>query len=321
MLAAFTNTYGPADVLEVREAPMPSLGPRDVLVRVQASPVTAGDLRLRAANFPGAAALAGRLMFGLRRPRHPIQGSMFAGIVMGLGSEVRDYALGDRVFGYSGRGAYAECVVMAEDGAMARMPAGLGFDEGAALVYGLSTSLHFLDALAELGPGQSVLILGGAGGVGRYATQLAKHRGAEVTVSASAAKHGLARELGADHVIDYRSQDFRTLGHRYDLIFDLADVSSFRASKASLRAGGRYVSVFVKLENLWAQAFNRFRTKQAACDVAIPDHAMIEAIAGLVEAGAVRPVIAERFELREIAAAHDSAERGPGGDVIVEMAA
>lgn len=320
MLAAFTDTYGPADILTVRETAAPSVGAHDVLIEVHASPVTAGDRRLRAADFPAPTRLMGRLMFGLSRPRQPVQGTMFAGVVVAVGEQVTRYAVGERVFGSAPNGAYAQQLAMHEDAPMAKIPAGLGFAEAAAMPYGLGTALHMFE-LAGLKRGDSLLILGGSGGVGRYALQLAKHLGAEVTVSASASKHAFMRELGADHMLDYRTQDFRAQGQRYDLIFDIADSSSFRDSRGSLREGGRYMSLSMSLRLLWDQAFNGLRSTKALFDIAMPDRAAIEHMAALIEAGAVRAQIAERYPLSEIVAAHRAAERRPHGDVIVEPVA
>lgn len=309
MLAAVQTRFGGPDVLTLQEVATPAPGAGEVLVRVHASPVTQGDRRLRAADYPGLSAVIGRLMFGVFRPRNPTPGTMFAGVVVAVGPEVTRFAVGDRVFGNAGTGAHAEFVRLAEDAEIASMPDGTSFDEMAALPYGAGTSLYFLRDVAAVQPGESVLILGASGGVGQFAVQIAKHLGATVTGVASGPKLDAVRRLGADHVIDYRVEDFARNGKRYDVIFDVADATSFARSRGSLTERGRYVTLYISLRVL-AQAMwtSVFGTQKAKFSVAMGSAESTRQLADLAERGVVRPVIDARFPLSEVTAAHAAAE-------------
>ncbi len=323
MKAAFTPLYGPANVLEVREASTPSPGDHELLVELRAADVTAGDLRLRAADFPSFTAVIGRLMFGLWRPRHPVQGTMFAGRVCAVGAAVTAFAVGDRVFGSADRGTYAEYLCVADDASVAKMPEGMGYEEAASVSYGAGTAWHFLTELAQTQPGEQVLVLGASGGVGRYAVQIARHLGAQVTAVCSARNADLVRELGATHVIDYRAEDFRRSGRRYDVIFDIAGATSFRQSRASLTPRGRYLTVYLSVGVLVQMGWTALRGGQRALfSVAMGSQEQTRRLRELLVAGAIRPVVADRFPLARIADAHAAAERRQvQGSVVVTMGA
>lgn len=322
MKAATTRSYGSPDVLETKDLPTPAIGDHDVLIEVHASPVTQGDRRLRSADFPGMGWLPGRLMTGLVRPRHPVQGTCFAGRVTAVGREVTRFAPGDDVFGSCMHGAHAEYLAMPEGGPVARMPAGLSFDEVAAAPYELLTAIVFLRELGGLQAGERVLILGAAGGVGRAAVQLAKHLGADVTGVCSARSAALVRDLGADRVIDYATTDFAAEGHRYDLILDTAGVSGFRRARGSLTPRGRYLSLLVSTTLiLWAAWTRLAAGPRAGFGVALPSAERMEQLRALLEQGAVRPVVDRRYPLEQIGEAHARVESGhPQGSVVVTMA-
>ena len=312
MKAAITRHYGPADVLETRDVPVPAVGDHEVLVQIHASPVTAGDRRLRAADFPSFSAALGRLFVGLFRPRYPIQGTMFAGRIVEVGRAVTRYAVGDDVFGSAMHGAYAEFLSVREDGSLARLPAGMGYDEAAEVPYGAVTALRFLRDIAAVKPGEKVLVLGASGGVGRYAVQLARHLGAEVTGVCSRRSFELVRDLGAHHVIDYATEDFTGNGQRYDVIFDAADATSFTRCRSSLTPTGRYLTLFLSvgalLQVVLTAIFGGPRVKFAALGLGSRDD--LEEVRRLLEQGAIRPVIARRFDLAQIAEAHAEADAG-----------
>lgn len=321
MKAAITHAYGSADVLQTRDVPTPTISDREVLIRIHASPVTAGDLRLRAADFPSFSVLPGRLMVGVFGPRRSVQGTMFAGRVIEVGGAVTRFSVGDSVFGYTAHGAYAEYLSMPEGGAMARMPAGLGYDEAAAVPYGAGTALHFLRDLGAVGAGDRVLIVGASGGVGRFAVQLAKHLGAEVTGVCSRSSFELVRSLGADHVIDYATEDFTQRGQRYDVIFDIAGATSFGRSRTSLTEEGRYLTPVLSVGLLLQVALTAMSGgPRAKFAVVLPDQDDMNQLRALLEQGVIRPVIARRFPLERIAEAHAEAETGRvHGSVMVTL--
>lgn len=313
MRAALTTRYGGPEVLRLAEVPRPPVGDHDVLVEVRATTVTAGDERLRSGDFPSFTAAIGRLLLGMRRPRHAIQGTMFAGRVVQIGAGVTQYAVGDDVFGAASRGAYAELLAMPEGGALAKMPRGATYAQAAALPHGGVTALRFLRDKAQLRPGETILILGAAGGVGRSAVQIAKHLGARVVAVCGREHHALVRDLGADELLD-RDADWRA--RSYDVIFDCAHVTSFGRARASLVARGRYLALDVDLPLVLAILFTAlFGGKRALLTVAFGTHADLELLAGWLASGVLTPVVGPEFPLDEIAAAH--ASRKQRGNVIV----
>jgi NADPH:quinone reductase-like Zn-dependent oxidoreductase len=199
---------------------------------------------------------------------------------------------------------------------MARKPTPLGYDEAAALPYGAVTALHFLRDLAAVRPGEKVLLLGASGGVGRFAVQLAKHLGAEVTAVCSAANFELVRSLGADHVLDYATNDLGT--ERYDVIFDVAGVTTFSRSRAALSDAGRYLTLILSVGVLLQMLVTSLRRgRKAKFAIAFCNRNNMEEIRDLAERGVLRPVIARHFPLAQIAEAHAARERGT---VIVDIA-
>lgn len=319
MRAAITPQYGTPNVIEVQDVPRPALKAGQVLVEVVATPVTAGDRRLRAADFPGFTAIFGRLLMGLTRPRHAVQGTMFAGRIVEVAADVTEYAVGDAVFGAVDHGAYAEYVVVAADGPMAKMPAQMDFAEAAEVPYGGVTALRFVRDLARVKPGEAVLIVGASGGVGRYAIQIARHLGARVTAVCSARNAALVRRLGAHAVIDYRTTDFTRGATRYDVIFDIADATRFGRCRRVLTPTGRYLSVYMSIGLLWRALTTRlFGTQRAYTGVAMGTRADLAELSALLERRAITPVVAERFDLDAIAAAHARADAGrSSGGVLV----
>ncbi|MDG1482036.1 MAG: NAD(P)-dependent alcohol dehydrogenase [Myxococcota bacterium] len=318
MRAAITPRYGPPSILQLTEKTPPTIGEEDVLVAVHASPVTAGDRRIRAADYPGASMLLGRLMMGLTGPRQPVQGTMFAGRVLAVGAGVTRFAVGDDVFGSVDFGAYADQLVVSAHGPVAKMPSGTSHVDAAATPYGAGTALHFLRDLADVQAGESVLILGASGGVGRHAVQIAKHLGAEVTAVCSQPALALVTRLGADHVIDHAAEDFTASGRCYDVIFDVADASSFRHCRDALTPTGRYLTLYISLQALAATGWTALvGGKRAIFAIALGEQARTEALRDLLAQRVIRPVIAEQFPLEAVADAHTLAETGIHGEVMI----
>ncbi len=323
MKAIIQTRYGAPDVLTLAEADRPTTGDHDVLVQVAASPVTQGDRRLRAADFPGIAWLPGRMMMGLLRPKNRVPGTVFAGTVAAVGASVTRFAPGDTVFGMCSAGAQAEYVAVAEDGVIARVPACLDLAEAAALPYGALSALTFLRDLGQVQPGQQVLVVGAAGGVGRYAVQLARHLGATVTGVCSTADVALVRGLGAHHVIDYRDEDFTDrAGRGYDVILDTSGTARFRTSRRVLTPTGRFLSLEMSAGLFAHMAWTALRGGQRAIfGISQPTAADLETIGALVDAGALSPTLDSTFPLALTAEAHARVERHrPRGEVVVTVA-
>ncbi len=322
MKAAFHTQFGSPDVLRLEDVDAPVAGPGEVLVQVHASPVTEGDRRLRAADFPGIGAIAGHLMFGVRRPKYPIPGTNFAGRVVAVGADVTRFAVGDDVFGSCDRAAQAEYLAVAEDGNIAKIPGTVGYAEAAAVPYGAVTALAFLRDIARVQPGESVLIVGASGGVGRFAVQIARHLGAQVTGVCSGPNAAMVRELGAHEVIDYRTTDYTKTGKTYDVIFDTASGHGFRSSKKSLNPGGRYVTVYLDLLVLFQMLLTSvIGRKRVASSVVLGSPDLTRDVALLLEQGAIWPVIAARYPLANVADAHHEQQRAGrlAGAVVVAV--
>lgn len=321
MQAAVQVTYGPPEVLALEEVERPSCRAGEVLVEVRASPVTYGDRRMRAADFPSFTWLPGRLMLGVFRPKNR-PGTFFAGRVVEVGAGVSSFATGDDVFGFAGHSAYAEYVTIAADGPVAKLPPGLDYEAAADLPYGAVTALVYLRDLARVRPGEQVLIVGASGGVGRMAVQIAKHLGAEVTGACSADSAALVRSLGADHVLDYATEDFTRGSRRYDVIFDTAGTTTFREGKVALTPTGRQLFLGISLEILFQTLVwtRLWRGRTAQWTVVMPVRAHLDTISEMVANGALRPVLDQTFPLERIVEAHQHAERGrPRGGVLVTI--
>lgn len=217
MRAAVVERYGPPEQVVVTQVPLPDVGKGEVLVRVAAVAVTAGDARIRGARFPRGFGTLARVALGMRRPRRPILGGSLSGVVERVGPGVVDLAPGDEVTGMNDlrMGGHAEYVAIPA-ASLVRKPAGISHEDAAGVLFGGTTALHFLRD--RVSPGAAVLVNGASGAVGTSALQLAKLAGAEVT---AVTRNGdLALRLGADHVIDYRVTPLDTLQGKYDLVFD-----------------------------------------------------------------------------------------------------
>lgn len=321
MTAVTQTVYGAPEQLGFAEVAVPELGADEIRVRVFAAAVTQGDRRLRTGDFPGITFVPGRLSMGITGPRQTVPGTAFAGRVVSVGADVTRFEVGQDVFGSSLHGAHADYVVVAADGPVAAMPARLSYEEAATLPYGGVTAVAFLRDMADVQPGEHVCILGASGGVGRVAVQVAKALGAEVTGVASAGKLDMVRALGADHVVDYRSADFRDAGE-YDVILDTIGTSSFGESRDSLRDGGRYLSLMVTAGLLVRMLTTKlFGSRRAIAGVALGSPSEMEFIAELAGEGAVSAVIDSVWDFDEVRDAHERLDSGESaGSVVVRVA-
>ena len=251
MKAVVYQQYGGPDVLRFTEVTTPVPKNHEVLIRIHATTVTAADWRVRSLIVPKGFGLISRLAIGVTGPRQPILGTELSGVITAIGKAVTKFKPGDDVFAFPGvrMGCHAEYRCMAEEAAIALKPANLSEDQAAALSFGGTTALHFLRE-AKLSAGEKVLVNGASGAVGTAAVQLARHFGAEVTAVCSAGNADLVRSLGADHIIDYTTEDFTRNGLVYDVIMDAAGTAPFARSSGSLREGGRLLLVLGGLSDL-----------------------------------------------------------------------
>jgi len=325
MKAAITPAYGPPSVLTIKEAALPVPGNNDVMIKVMASSVTAGDCNIRGFTFiPSGFGPLPRLMFGWHRPKQPIQGCNLAGVIVKVGKNVNLFKVGDEVFGINSikQGAYAEYVCWPEKSVLALKPANISFEDAAALPYGAHTALYFLRDRARIQPGQKVLVKGASGGVGMYAVQIARHLGAEVTGVCSPGSIDFVMSLGAAKVIDYSRDDFTKNGQTYDVIFDtvMGNVS-FKKVRKSLNPVGLYLTVAGGIPEM----FQSLRTAIAGgrkvvfgTPPANPNDMVT--IKEMVENGSIKPYIDTSYPLESIVDAHRHAERGGRkGAVVVKI--
>lgn len=322
MKAILLSRFGAPDVLELKEIPKPSPSANEVLIKVLATTVTAGDWRCRTAIVPEGFGLMAGLYLGFRRPRHPILGSELSGVVESVGSAVSRFQVGEPVFAFTGTGmgCYVEYMCMTEDGALALKPANLDFEEAAALSFGGTTALGFLRK-AGIRKGDHVLVNGASGGVGTAAVQLAKHFGAEVTGICSAGNVALVKSIGADDVIDYAAEDFTRSSKKYDIIVDTAGTAPFSRSRGSLKKGGRLVLVLATMSDVlkapWVSLASGMKVLAGSPSWKSED---LRFLAGLAESGRFRPVIDRRYLFSQMAEAHRYVEVGhKKGNVVITM--
>jgi NADPH:quinone reductase-like Zn-dependent oxidoreductase len=296
--AAVFDRYGPPEVQRIEEVARPVPKDDEVLVKIHATTVTRTDSGVRSAK----PALI-RLFFGLRRPKQRILGTELAGEIESVGSTVTRFAVGDRVFGSTSSfqsGTHAEYIAIRESGPIAHMPAGMSFEEAAAVTDGAVLALMCLEA-AHIHKGQKMLIYGASGAIGTAGVQLAKYFGADVTAVCNTKNLDLVRSLGANRVIDYLQEDFTKNGETYDAIFDAVGKHSFKRSKDSLKAGGVYVATDGFRNFFLALWTSRIGDKKALFPV--PPHytqKTVLFIKKVIEDGKFRAVIDRRYSLDEV---------------------
>ena len=322
MKAAVMSGYGAPSVLALRDVSAPAPKDDEILVRVRASTVSSGDARVRAANFPGGFEVIARLVFGWTKPRQPVLGVDVAGVVEAVGKTVVDFRPGDEVFGMSGMGmgAHAELCVISSKGCIARKPAGLSFEQSAALTFGGTTVLDFFRR-ARLARGERVLVNGASGAVGVAAIQLAKHLGAHVTAVCSARNFELVESLGADQVIDYNARDFADGREQWDVVMDTVGNAPYRRSKRALRDRGRLLLVLATLRDIVTAPWFSWTSKHRVIAGPVEERReYVETLAELAREGRIRAVIDQEFALERIAEAHAVVDSGrKRGSVVLRV--
>ncbi|MFW5808681.1 MAG: NAD(P)-dependent alcohol dehydrogenase [Spirochaetota bacterium] len=299
MKAAVCHRYGPPEVFRIADVPKPSPKDNEVLVSVHAAGVTASDIFIRSSKMPLRYKIPMRLLMGIFRPRNPILGLVFSGVVETTGKSVQRFSVGDEVFGMAGlsMGVYAEYICIKEKesmfSAVTKKPSNLSHEEATAALYGGLLAYQYL-AMGDIKPGDRVLIYGASGTSGTIALQLAKQYGAEVTGVCSGKHLDLVESLGADHVLDYTDDASIQLLAEYDFVLDsvgrMKSSSLKDAASKALKDGGRYVSIDDGDLKLSVSRLDTLR--------------------GLYEEGQIKPVLDRSFPLEQIVQAHTYVEGG-----------
>jgi NADPH:quinone reductase-like Zn-dependent oxidoreductase len=318
MRAVVHDRYGPPEVLRIEEVERPAPKEDEVLVRVHATTVNRTDCGWRSAK-----PFIFRYFTGLRRPRQRSLGMELAGEVEAVGASVSEFEAGDHVFGLKAFGANAEFVCMRQSAALAHKPAGMSFEEAAAVCDGAITALRCLRR-ADLRKGQKILVYGASGSIGTAAVQLAKHFGAHVTAVCNTKNVDVVRSLGADEVIDYTQEDFTKKGEAYDVIFDAVGKDSFRHSRRVLKRGGIYITTDLgpTAQNpFWALWTSRIGDKRLLLPP-FPRYTKEDVLflKELIEAGKYRAVIDRRYPLEDVVEATMYVETGQKtGNVVLTV--
>ena len=304
MKAFVRDRYGSPDVLELKDVDRPVIDDDSILVRVRAASINQYDWHM----LLGTPYLV-RMVAGLRKPKSKAVGMDVAGQIEAVGKNVTEFRTGDKVFG-SRHGSLAEYVRGTPQSSLVPMPAGLTFEQAAAVPMAASTALQGLRDKGQIKPGQRVLINGASGGVGTFAVQIAKAFGAHVTAVCSTRNVDQARSLGADEVIDYTREDFTRGGRRYDLILDVAASGSLSSRRRVLEPdgilvgvgaadGGRLTSIVAGL--IETAVLSRFGNQKMPFFIAKNSKEDLLVLKEMIEAGKIRPVIDRTFPFTETA--------------------
>lgn len=304
MKAVVYTKYGSPDVLSLVKVDKPIPKDHEMLVKIKATTVTSGDVRLRTSDFPLPFWLPARLIFGLFKPKKKILGHEFSGVVEETGNEITKFKAGDEVFGTTTMlktGSYADYICVPQTwkhGVVSLKPFNFNFKESAALPIGCMTALFLLEK-AKITSEQKVLVYGASGSVGTYAVQIAKHFDAMVTGVCSTSNLDLVKSIGADQVIDYTKQDYVLFDNDYDIVFDAVGKTTKSKAKKILKTNGNFVSVKMMTKEKQAHLFQ---------------------IKEMAEKGKLKPVIDRYYALEDISAAHQYVDQGhKKGNVVIEI--
>lgn len=317
MKAVVYTKYGSPDVLKLQEVAKPIPKENEILVKVYATSVSKGDVRLRSAD-----PFLVRLFFGILKPNVPILGGSLAGEIEAVGKHVTQFKIGDQVFASTGRkmSAHAEFASLPEDGLIAFKPKNKSYAEVASIPFGDGTSLYFLKK-ANIQSGQKILIIGASGSLGVAAVQLAKYFGAEVHAVCSTTNVELVKSIGADRIFDYTTEDFTESGESYDIIYDTVGKMSIKKALNVLKKNGQLILgaalISQMLEAGWIAVTKK--TKIIAGEMK-ESKADLEFLASLYETGKMKAVIDKTFSMEEIKEAHRLVDSGrKKGNVIISI--
>lgn len=311
MKAMIAKRYGPPEVFEMQDVDRPSIKENEVLIRIYATTVTAGDCETRRFDMPTFIWWPMRLYLGFKKPQY-ILGTELAGVVEEVGSRVTRFKSGDQVYAFSALhfGAYAEYIALPEDGIVAQKPKNMSFEEAAVVQIGGLNALGFLQE-AKIQHGQKVLIYGASGSIGTFAVQIAAMMGAEVTGVCSARNFEMVKSIGATHAVDYTQEDYVERGILYDCVMDAVGKDGFLHGLQAVKKDGVYIEASPKFGHLlikpWIQLIVRKRLLLA------PQTESAEGLDTLrewIDAGKLRSVLDRVYDFEELAEAHRYVEKG-----------
>lgn len=314
--------YGSPDVLELKDVEKPTPKDKEVLVRIHAATVTAGDCEIRGFQMPTWLWIPARIGFGLRGPRKKILGQELAGEIEETGKDVKHFRKGDQVFAHTGfsLGAYAEYVCLSEEGVITKKPVNMTYEEAATVPMGGLIALSYLKK-GNIKNKDKVLINGASGSIGTIAVQFAKYLEAEVTGVCSTTNLEIVRSIGADQVIDYTKEDYTKNGELYDVIFDVVGKSPYSGSLKSLKENGRYLlgnpGLLQMVRGKWTQITGSKKIISGATGEKTEDLIFLKE---LIEAEKIKAVIDRCYKLEQTAEAHRYVENGhKKGNVVIKV--
>lgn len=304
MKAVICRQYGSPDVLQIQEVPKPIPGHNQLLVKIAASAVNSGDVRVRKLDVKGFMKIIMRLVIGISKPRKPILGTVYAGVVETVGDKVTKFKPGDKVFGMSGFdfSTHAEYIVINQNSKIMEMPYNASFEEAAAIIFGGQTAIYFLDKL-KIGskPNQKILIIGATGSVGTAAIQIAKYYRADITAVCSSQGINLVNELGITDIVLYDKENFTRRTDKFDIIFDAIGKYSKSECKKLLNKNGMYKSV-------------------NGSEYASETKQQLQLLKELFEKKVFKAIIDKTFQMDEIKEAHRYVESGrKKGNVVLQI--
>lgn len=304
MKAVICTHYGTPEVLKIRQVARPACRENEILIRIIASSVNSGDVRVRGLQANFLLRVAMRCIFGFRKPRKAILGTTYSGIVEAIGTTASTYKIGDRIYGVTGFkfGAHAEYMVLSDKDIFVKKPVHATFEEAAAIPFGGLTAIYFLQKTCLRSKTRAnVLIYGSTGSVGSSAIQIAKYYNADVTAVCSKTGHDLAKRLGADRVIYYDGDYLKTYTETFDIIFDAAGKITKKQCAHLLKTDGQFVTV-------------------GGLDVAAERREDLEFMSMLFDTGRYQAAIDKVFSLDEVVEAHRYVDSGrKKGNVVLKI--
>ncbi len=311
MKAIVYRDYGSPEVLHIADVEKPKPQANEILIRIKATEATKADCELRSFHFPVKWFwIPLRIALGIRKPRNPILGGYFSGVVESTGNGVSRFKPGDAVFGAAKlkMGTYGEYICLPDNYTIASKPFNMSFAEAAAVPLGGLNALHFLRK-ANIQKGETVLINGAGGSIGTFAVQIAKATGAIVTAVDSGIKEAMLRDIGADKFIDYGQEDFSQNDLRYDVIFNMVAQNSFSKSVKVLKPTGRYLTANPKVSDMFrCLVTSRFSDKSATFAFAEESQEELDALRDLIEAGNIKSVVDRLYPMEQASEAHRRVE-------------